>query len=291
MYIQNHYSLLHEVALNAQQLPDLQALIIQQHGTRIRRIDRYIQLCIAGGLGCAKTPLAANTGLYLATRCGAVATSANVMETIAAQNELPKPLHFVNTLGNSAGFYLTQLLGLTGTALVVSKERQAFEAALTHGLLDLQNNVSQSVLIGGFDEVTRPLTQQLQRLDAPANAPALFEGSHWLLLSQQAQGSRQSVGMPRYHGHLREALQQHTQTPSEPIQLDFLPDQAEREQLQDRAFSVFRGEDLAQGTIPHGVFSAASLMELIQQQQTGLHISRAANGYYCCVKVNGPSRR
>lgn len=291
MYIQNHYSLLHEIARDGEQLPDLQPIIVQQHGSRIRRIDRYIQLCIAGGLSCTHKNLAANTGVYLGTRCGAVATSAKVMETIAAQLELPKPLHFVNTLGNSAGFYITQLLGLTGTALVVSKERQSFEAALTHALVDLQNSVSESVLVGGFDEVTLPLEQQLQRLGASANAPALFEGSHWLLLSREPQGSQQSVGLPRYHSHLSEALEQNPEALKGTLQLDFLPDTLERTQLQQQPYSVFKAGDLAQGKIPHGVFSAAALIDLIRQDKAGLHISRATNGYYCCVKVCATAKR
>src|SRR5690625_5664493 len=119
--------------------PVLVHLISRLHCTRISRIDRYIQLCVAGGLNCiAGQPLPPPTGVYLASRVGAVSTSAKTMIQTEQKGEMPKPLHFVNTLGNSAGFYLTQLLGLTGTAVVVSQEWLSFESALLHAWLDLK---------------------------------------------------------------------------------------------------------------------------------------------------------
>lgn len=173
MYIENSYSLLHKVRAEQPELADAQAVIQQWHGRRIRRIDRYIQLCVAGGLACTGgRRLPENTGVYLATRCGAVSTSAQVMHTIEAENELPKPLHFVNTLGNSAGFYLTQLLGLAGAAQVLSKEALSFEAALLHAMMDMNLGLSDCALVGAFDEVVLPLEHHLQRLEAPPTAPS-----------------------------------------------------------------------------------------------------------------------
>ena len=43
--ISSHYSLLHSIDAAEPQLVDLNALIARWHPERIRRIDRYIQLC------------------------------------------------------------------------------------------------------------------------------------------------------------------------------------------------------------------------------------------------------
>src|SRR5690606_3397007 len=92
---------LHSLDRHDPALPDTKTLIAPWTAERIRRIDRYIELCVAGGLNCvAQQKLPAHTGVYLATRFGAITTSAKVMETIIAEGDMPKPLHFVNTLGN-----------------------------------------------------------------------------------------------------------------------------------------------------------------------------------------------
>lgn len=277
MYIENSYSLLHKVHAGQPELADAQAVIQQWHGQRIRRIDRYIQLCVAGGLACAgKRQLPENTGVYLATRCGAVSTSAQVMHTIEAERELPKPLHFVNTLGNSAGFYLTQLLGLTGAAQVLSKETLSFESALLHAIMDMHLGLSDYALVGAFDEVVLPLEHHLQRLEAPAEATELFEGSHWLLLSKN--NTRTAIGAPFFAGSIAGILQ-NTQWQKGPVQLSFMPSEEERQQLDRLPVEVFCHEDLNRGAIAHGAFSAASLISALQRAEPVLHISRTGSHY------------
>ncbi|MDO3387805.1 hypothetical protein QWI17_18320 [Gilvimarinus sp. SDUM040013] len=284
MYIENSYSLLHKVDAKAPELADAQSVIQHWHGKRIRRIDRYIQLCVAGGLACTeKRELPGNTGVYLATRCGAVSTSALVMKTIEAENELPKPLHFINTLGNSAGFYLTQLLQVTGTALVLSKEAHSFEAALLHALMDLSLGKSEYALVGAFDEVALPVEHQLKRLNFAPDAPALFEGSHWLLLSNQHKAL--NVSLPIFANSLVEIVSV-TQPAATNVQLSFAPTDAEREQLSEYQVNVFCQRELDQGVAPHGAFSAASLIDAVSKTVPMLHISRSDNGYYCAVALN-----
>lgn len=290
--IEHSYSLLHKVNREQPELADTQSIIQHWHGQRIRRIDRYIQLCVAGGLACAENRnLPSDTGVYLATRCGAVSTSAQVMHTIEAAGELPKPLHFVNTLGNSAGFYLTQLLQLTGTALVLSKETLSFEAALQHAILDLNVGRSEYALVGAFDELALPLEKQLTRLEANPNAQAMFEGSHWLLLSKRHDADRLSA--PTYAPSIAELLRPErsgAKPPTPNIQLSFVPTEAERQQLEGCEFDVFREEELSQGTVPHGAFSAASIVAASERLAPCLHISRGygsnGNSSYCAVSLN-----
>ncbi|MDO6748511.1 hypothetical protein [Gilvimarinus sp. 1_MG-2023] len=284
MYIENSYSLLHKVDAQNPVLADAQAVIQQWHGKRIRRIDRYIQLCVAGGLACTgKRQLPPNTGVYMSTRCGAVSTSAKVMHTIEAEHELPKPLHFVNTLGNSAGFYLTQLLQLTGTALVLSKEKLSFEAALLHAMMDIKAGLSDCALVGAFDEVALPIADHLNRLDAAPDAPALFEGSHWLLIGKNATDS--AISAPAYAKSISDLLPT-TATSAPKIQLSFMPTDVERQQLEDYPFEVFCREELEAGTVPHGAFSGASIAEARHHPTPCLHISRGHSGHYCAIILN-----
>jgi len=286
MKLLSHYSLLHRVSAADPVLPDLKPIIERWTGQRIRRIDHYIELCLAGGLSCvAKRSLPADTGIYLATLCGAVATSAAAMQSIFASGESPKPLHFVNTLGNSAGFYLTQLLGVTGNLVVVSQEQFSFESALLHAWMDLQAGRVSCALVGAFDEVVLPLERHAQRLQMEG-AQWFTEGSHWLLLVPDGEGEAGvRVHCPVYAEDppaLQEWLRQ--QAPVQ-VRAGFDPSPDEREWLPVSSVHSVGGKDVAF----HGVFSAATLTGLVADLQEsggrGIHVMRDKAGRYCAVSV------
>lgn len=291
MNLLNHYSLLHRVMAEDPQLPDLKPLIARWTGQRIRRLDRYIELCIAGGLGCvAERRLPADTGIYLATRCGAVTTSAAVMQAIIAEGESPKPLHFVNTLGNSAGFYLTQLLGVTGNVVVMSQESFSFEATLMHAWLDLQAGRVACALVGAFDEVALPLDRHAQRLQVE-RAICFTEGSHWLLLDAQESPPGLSVECPFYTGSAEAMAAWLRLYPQARVQTGFAPTPEERLWLPAGSTSFWeRTFAQAEGMVSHGVFSGAALVDLLQsvQRGRGIHLARNGAQAYCAVLVNAP---
>jgi hypothetical protein len=282
----SRFSSLHNIDSTEPVLPDLKALITPWTAERIRRIDRYIELCVAGGLNCvAQQKLPAHTGVYLATRFGAITTSAKVMETIIAEGDMPKPLHFVNTLGNTACFYLTRLLRTTGHTLVISQEQFSFEAALFHALLDLQQGNAEAALVGGIDEVALPIAHQAERLGV--NASGVFnEGTHWLLLEKNKTSSNseawlqfvQPVYCSNFEG-LLPCLQEFSGSVLSVI-ADFSA--AELAQLPDS----FREQKITADAQPkrHGVYSAASLIDvcdrLLAEKQNGLHLVRNTEGNF-----------
>ncbi|WP_020208014.1 beta-ketoacyl synthase N-terminal-like domain-containing protein [Gilvimarinus chinensis] len=273
-YLIDHYSLLHCIEPDTLNLPDLKPVIEKWHEKKIRRIDRYIQLCIAGGLNCVKSrALPHNTSLYLGTSKGAVATSARVMQTIESDRELPKPLHFVNTLGNSAGFYLTQLLNLTGTALVCSAEEHSFETALNHACLDLEAGQCETALVGCFDEAVLPLSHQHQRLGSPINRPALLEGTHWLLLSRSPDKALGKLSAPTFYTDLPALSDNGYST-----QLSFFPTEKEQRLLSKSNHTVY---DPVPHAAAHGSFSAAAFNHLLGQTKA-LHLSRSGSSY-CAI--------
>ena len=175
------------------ELPGLGNAIRDLLGRRVRRIDRYIELCLLGALHCTKeTSLPAETGLFLASQNSAIGSVVTVMESIIDEHYPPKPFDFVNTLGNSACFHIAQLLGLTGKSIALSREGFSFEAGLQHALLDLQSGQIQPALVGCVDEALLPLSLHRVRIACDTNISIerpLGENSSWLLLSNQNSGA------------------------------------------------------------------------------------------------------
>ncbi|QJD60364.1 hypothetical protein HG264_16525 [Pseudomonas sp. gcc21] len=281
--ISSHYSLLHSIDAADPQLVDLTALIARWHPERIRRIDRYIQLCLAGGLNCvAGRQLPADTGVYLSTNSGAISTPSATMRHIQQQGELPKPLHFVNTLSNSAGYYLTRLLQLNGNAVMVSDSDTSFEAALLHAGMDLLAGRVSTALVGAFDDIAMPIAQQLERMHAPADTASVYEGSHWLLLELAHDSAAQTqMELPCYLNGAGQLAAWLEQNDGLPIQLGFSPDSGEQELLANRRWQAFPAQAL-----PHGVFSGAALTALVADNQSAIHLGKKASGQYCAVVIS-----
>ena len=175
-------------------LPDLKEQLKQLCSQRYRRIDRFIQLCLVGAGRCKKqlsqnTQLPADTGLYLASGLAAMSNTVKVQEHIFQHQLPPKPAHFINTLSNSAGFYVAKDLGLTGKNIFVSRASASFEAALQLVSQDLCISEIKLALVGAVDECLMPVNEHKSRLRLE-NSQTLAEGSHWLLLKRQADGCR-----------------------------------------------------------------------------------------------------
>lgn len=150
-----------------------------------RRLSRFIELNLAGALrAVAAQPLPATTPIWLATGQGYVASTATLLRGLQRDGEAPMPVHFINVSGNAAGFYLAQLLGLSGPALALSSRPFAFESALELAARELLLTGGVG-LVGGVDECAWPLAEHRERLGVPAGRP-LGEGSHWLLLGGDA---------------------------------------------------------------------------------------------------------
>lgn len=179
--------------LVADELPGLGNAIRDLLGRRVRRIDRYIELCLLGVLRCTQErSLPAETGLFLASQNSAIGSVVTVMESIFDEHYPPKPFDFVNTLGNSACFYVAQLLGLSGKSIVLSREGFSFEAGLQHALLDLHSGQLQTALVGCVDEALLPLPSHRERITCDTEMlieGPLGENSSWLLLSNQSRGA------------------------------------------------------------------------------------------------------
>lgn len=291
MQVLTSFSLLHSIHRDDPQPPSLKEKVVALRGSRLRRIDRYIEFCLLGGLSCAQgQELPEDTAVYMATRGGTVATTSQAMAAIYEQHQPPKPLHFINTLGNTACFHLTKELNISGQAMVVAQEHLSFEAALFQAVLDMQLGVVDTALVGGIDEVVFPAALHARRLGEPA-AENLLEGSHWLLLSkQQHQTQYASVTRPEYLLNIEQVLQWLSQQPAGAVHFCCSLSEAERQQLtgSDRRLVDASAAHLYDA-VPHGVYSGSALIKLLESppnaEAFAIHLARTGDTF-CAVLVS-----
>lgn len=167
-------------------LPNLRDRLAPLCKERHRRIDRFTQLSLLGsGLCAANLPAGisvdSHTALYISSGLASMSNIVKVQQQIFVHGEPPKPASFINTLSNSAGYYVARNLGLHGKNIFVSRQNSSFEAALQLVALDFAAGASRDALLGVVDECPRPLDHQRQRLRLEEDAP-LAEGSHWFFV-------------------------------------------------------------------------------------------------------------
>jgi hypothetical protein len=160
------------------QLPSLNQALKTSQFKAPRRSDRLTQLSL---LGLAATQgyerLNNNTQLILASGDANLNSTILNNEQIFANNTIPNPIGFINTVNNSTAFHISQTLGITGQAITVSRDYCSLEAGFQIAAT-LQHNSAIPILLGTADEVPNNPEQHRRRLKLPEEAP-LAEGSFW----------------------------------------------------------------------------------------------------------------
>lgn len=165
------------------ELPALKTLVKDTTGEAVRRVGRFIQLALIGAGRCLQDNRpAADTAVYLTSGRGDLEITLEVLEQMVEYGLPPKPLSFINTVSNSACFYLAKHFGLHGRSHFVTRRHSPLESVLELALLDLAEGSVQTALLGSVDICTAPLADHRKRLAVPANS-AVGEGSHWFLLA------------------------------------------------------------------------------------------------------------
>ena len=178
-----------------EQLPMLKSEVKAATGQSFRRISRFIQFSLIAVARCvAGRSLPKDTALYLSSGQGDLAVAIDVLEKLYQHGEAPMPLGFINTLSNSACFYVAQYLGLQGRGNFVSSQYFSFERILRLALLDYQNKKTQSVLVGSVDVCVAPLSQHRERMAVDANIE-LGEASHYLLLGDAISNEEEQASL------------------------------------------------------------------------------------------------
>jgi hypothetical protein len=164
-------------------LPPLKELVKDTTGESVRRVGRFIQLALIGTGRCLQQHTApAATSVYLTSGRGDLEITLDVLEQMVEHGLPPKPLSFINTVSNSACFYLAKHFGLHGRSNFVTRRHAPLESALQLAALDIDSGATQTALVGSVDICTAPLADHRRRLAVPEQTP-LGEGSHWFLLA------------------------------------------------------------------------------------------------------------
>lgn len=182
----------------AGELVALKSLVAEVCKQRYRRIDRFIQMALIGSGRCLQNSkknaieLSVQTALYLASGQGPTSNNIDVQESIFKYGEEAKPLKFINTLSNSAGFYVMKEAQLTGQNIFVTREIIPLECALQTAVADLNAGWCDSALVGLVDEITLPMSDQCLRMKL-AKDTAIGEGSYWFLLLQNKNNAQAKI--------------------------------------------------------------------------------------------------
>ncbi|MFV0477599.1 MAG: beta-ketoacyl synthase N-terminal-like domain-containing protein [Parahaliea sp.] len=175
--------------------PNIKAQLKAHCRESFRRIDLFTQLALLGSAQLVNgRMLAADTALYLSSRFGSLDSTVTVHERILQAGDLPKPVHFINTLSNVAGYYVARNLGLSGVNHFVSRDDASLLAALELARIGLVSGQISSALIGQVEEMPRPLNTHRQRLGIGSNF-ALVEDSHWLWIDVKQEADQKTLGL------------------------------------------------------------------------------------------------
>jgi hypothetical protein len=151
---------------------------------RFRRIDRFTELCLLGSALCRKASpdgLDSRTGIYIGSGFAGIATTVAVQQQLFGDGLIPKPANFINTLSNSAGYYVARNLRLQGQNFFVSRGSASLVAALQMAAMDVEAGIVSQAMVGVVDECDRHRDWHRRRQGLAADAQ-LAEGSHWFLL-------------------------------------------------------------------------------------------------------------
>jgi len=150
---------------------------------RFRRANRFVLISLAGACRCAHgMEIKEDTAVYLTTENGNLGDTETVLHQIFHNREFPMPYNFINTMSNTASFYVAQSLGLSGRNITFSSKQLSFERGLELLRSDLLGGVLKEALIGGVDEAVFSKAQFENKHLKPYEAYQMVEGSCWLLI-------------------------------------------------------------------------------------------------------------
>ncbi|WP_165311793.1 hypothetical protein [Vibrio ziniensis] len=156
----------------------------------IRRTDRFIQMGILGVSNIKE--LSSDTALYLVSGQGDLSVFSRSCEQRYIDKTPPKPVDFINSLSNTAGFYISKYLGLDSANLNLSHQGFVVENAMKLSSAKLRLGYESQILLGGIDELPCETISPHHYLGLNDNI-VIGEGANWLLLSQDKNNASAQV--------------------------------------------------------------------------------------------------
>ncbi|MDX1296051.1 MAG: hypothetical protein R3302_07280 [Sulfurimonadaceae bacterium] len=170
-------------------LPDLKSELKAMSGKVYRRIDHFTQLAIIGAHKAVYDhELSPETAIYMVSGQGNISVFDRVRDQRHIQNQLPRPVDFINLLSNTAGFYVASHLGLEGKNLFLAHHRFPVQMTMLAAQNDVKLGKQHAVLVGGVDEWIEK--QELaKKLLGVEESTVLGEGSNWMMIGSDAKNA------------------------------------------------------------------------------------------------------
>jgi hypothetical protein len=161
----------------------------------IRRTDDFIQLAILGVEQISRQqPINENCALYLTSGQGNLGVFQRLCEQRLIEKSPPKPVDFINSLSNTAGFYISQFLNLNSKNSNFSHLSFVVEMSLLLAKSDLLLGKEENILLGGVDQLLQAAEFSRNTLGLKQSM-ALGQGSNWMLLSAKPENALASINL------------------------------------------------------------------------------------------------
>jgi len=252
-----------------------------------RRVNRFILLSLLGALQCVhQQPVEAETAVYLTTEDGNLGETAGVLDEIYASRSLPRPFGFINTMSNTAAFYLARNLGIRGRNITVSSQHLSFERGLELLKADFAAGAERSALIGGVDESS---LSRMNRDEPAGRGWKMVDGSGWLYVKHEKEGACgvfTEIRSFRDGDSCMRWIRERERSPMEVVSFGALigDDEATalRETLRPAAeFDYLRDHGYSGSATACGI----SLFVRLFQAKTLLHINRDRRGNHAVIEL------
>lgn len=296
------------------ELPPLKKILKKLAGKSIRRIDRFTQLALIGAFNCKNNAkgrcvdsgsessedndneareLPARTGLYLSSANSSLENTSSVLDELYRQKRFPSPFKFVNTVGNSANFHVSQQLNLQANSIYLAQSNFALESAFKLAQIDIEQRRIDSALIGLIVEAATPIDTHRAIVGLEASEP-LIESSVWFLvgndLSEPVLASCPEFADTLSQEDLLERVKDLIQNrePSANVVFGSNVNTEEKESISRELGSDTNSIVLSEETYQKGKCSAISLAEFAGGNEDGQHviIDKDKNDRWSFIVIN-----
>jgi len=250
-----------------------------------RRVNRFILLTLLGARQCIhQGPIDPDTAVYLTTEHGNLGETAHVLDEIYVTHSLPKPFGFINTMSNTAAFYLALNMGIRGRNIIVSSQNLSFERGLELLKADFAAGAEKSALIGGVDEAS---LSQVFMEEQTGRGWQMVDGSGWLYVKAGKEGAcgeikeiRSFRDGPSFMMWIRE------RPPVDVISFGALIDSHEAAELRSALRPAAEFDYLRESGYS-GSAAACSVGMFVKlfPGKTMLHINKDQRGHYAVIEV------
>jgi hypothetical protein len=263
----------------------LEAEVKTLTGIQFRRVNRFILLAVCGAHQCAAgQSLGPDTAVWVTTENGTVGDTEKTLGQLFHQRTYPKPYNFINTMSNTASFYIAQSLKLESRNLTMACNDFAFERGASLVRADLRSGASSGALLGGVDEAVFSETRLQSKF-----GDRLVDGSAWLYVTAQAAGAIGEIGAVRSFASEQRAAEwvQKTEWPAEPVlAMGVRVEGDERSRWRSRLPHAERFDPIAE----YGYFDSATAAGIVlflrnYVRRTFLHIGKDLYGRYVLIIV------